>query len=127
MWGVSMGNNSNIGSRIKLIRTTLGMTQEELAELSGLSVNYLSRIERTNNQNITIQKLVSIADSLGVSIMDLIGNDSDVNNRPEYLKVLIKQLNKLDNEDAEQLSHSFLKIVELFEKNKDNNQQWFKF
>ncbi|GEP19833.1 helix-turn-helix domain-containing protein [Pediococcus argentinicus] len=122
-----MGNNSNIGSRIKLIRTTLGMTQEELAELSGLSVNYLSRIERTNNQNITIQKLVSIADSLGVSIMDLIGNDSDVNNRPEYLKVLIKQLNKLDNEDAEQLSHSFLKIVELFEKNKDNNQQWFKF
>lgn len=32
------------------------MTQEELAEFSSLSVNFISKIERTGNQNISIQK-----------------------------------------------------------------------
>lgn len=35
------------------------MTQEDLAEFSSLSVNFISKIKRTGNQNISIQKAMS--------------------------------------------------------------------
>ena len=35
-----------IGARIKSLRRGRGLTQEKVAEKTGISVNYLSRIER---------------------------------------------------------------------------------
>lgn len=36
----------SLGSRIKAIRKVRKLTQEELAEMAGISVNYLGAIER---------------------------------------------------------------------------------
>lgn len=52
------------------------MTQEDLAEFSSLSVNFISKIKRTGNQNISIQKLDAIAKELQTSVITLIDESS---------------------------------------------------
>lgn len=43
-----------LGAVIRDRRKAMKLTQEDLAEFSGLSVNFISRIERTGDQNISI-------------------------------------------------------------------------
>ena len=59
-----MDNNIHLGSKIRKYRHLAGMTQEELAEYSNLSVNYISKIEREKKQNVSIEKLVDICNAL---------------------------------------------------------------
>src|SRR5699024_12883144 len=47
-----------------------------LAEFSSLSVNFISKIKRTDNQNISIQKLDAIAKALQTSVITLIDESS---------------------------------------------------
>ena len=56
--------NINLGEEISRRRREQKLTQEDLAELSDLSVNFISRLERTKDQNISIQNLDSIARAL---------------------------------------------------------------
>lgn len=54
-----------IGLKIAYYRKLNGMTQEQLAELIGVSPGYLSQVERPNFiQPISINTLFSIADAL---------------------------------------------------------------
>lgn len=64
----------NLGEEISRRRREQRLTQEDLAELSDLSVNFISRVERTKNQNISIQKLDSIARALNTTTPDIINN-----------------------------------------------------
>ncbi|MCF1847657.1 helix-turn-helix domain-containing protein [Lactobacillus mulieris] len=48
-----------LGAVIRDRRKAMKLTQEDLAEFSGLSVNFISRIERTGDQNISIKKIVT--------------------------------------------------------------------
>lgn len=57
----------NLGKEISRRRREQKLTQEDLSELSDLSVNFISRLERTKNQNISIQKLDSIARALNTT------------------------------------------------------------
>ena len=57
----------NLGNRIKLRRKELKITQATLAELSGISLNTLSRIE-VGKANPTIEMLSKIADILGLEL-----------------------------------------------------------
>ncbi len=59
-----------LGERIKKIRKTTKLTQERLAELTGLSVEYISRLERGVAQP-SLKTAAVIADSLNVNIKDL--------------------------------------------------------
>ena len=55
-----------IGSRIKAARESKKLTQEELAELTGLTNNYISNIERTRSKP-SIETLVKICNALEVT------------------------------------------------------------
>ncbi len=66
--------NINLGEEISRRRREQKLTQEDLAELSDLSVNFISRVERTKDQNISIQKLDSIAKALNTTTPDIINN-----------------------------------------------------
>lgn len=59
--------NSNIGNAIKSRRKSLRVTQPQLAELAGVSVNTLYKIER-GQANPTIDTLDKIADILGLEL-----------------------------------------------------------
>lgn len=107
-----------LGDAIRNKRKQLGLTQEDLAELSNSSVNFISRIERTNNQNISLQKLDSIAKALNTSSIDLIGssyeNAYDVvqNNQDNYfLNKLTIEIKKFPKEQAEAISKYLFYLI----------------
>lgn len=59
-------NYFEIGQRIRKYRKALGLSQEELAEKSGISVTHMSHIE-TGNTKLSLTVLVKIAETLQVS------------------------------------------------------------
>lgn len=64
-----------MGRRIKSIRTTHGMTQQELANASDLDRTYISMVEH-GKQNLTIGAVLRIADALDVPIGELIASQA---------------------------------------------------
>jgi transcriptional regulator with XRE-family HTH domain len=60
-----------VGQNVKDIRLKNGLSQEELAERSGFSQQYLSDLER-GRRNPTIVSIYEIALALGVSHLDLV-------------------------------------------------------
>lgn len=60
-----------VGWNVKQIRQKKGLTQEQFAEASGFSQQYLSGLER-GRRNPTIVTLYELAQALGVSHMDLV-------------------------------------------------------
>ena len=56
-----------IGRRIKMTRLERELTQEQLAEITGLSTVHISNVE-TANTKVSLQSLVKIANALHTSI-----------------------------------------------------------
>lgn len=61
-------SNTNVGSRIRQYRKLAGLTQEDLAERTGLSVIAVSNIERGVNKP-SFDNFVAIANAMGVSVI----------------------------------------------------------
>ena len=60
-----------IGARFLTLRRRLKYTQEQVAEKSGINSTYYGRVER-GEANISLELLVSIANTLGVSLSELL-------------------------------------------------------
>ncbi len=60
-----------VGQNVKRIRQKAGLTQEQFAEKSGFSQQYLSTLER-GRRNPSIVTLYELACALGVSHMELV-------------------------------------------------------
>ena len=60
-----------VGWNVKRIRQEKGLTQEQLAELSGFSQQYISGLEQ-GRRNPTIVSLYELAMALDVSHMELV-------------------------------------------------------
>ena len=60
-----------VAKRIKKIRKTKGITQEDFAELAGLNRTHLYRLE-SGKQSMTLRTLKRIADSLEVKVRELV-------------------------------------------------------
>ena len=58
------------GTRIRELRLSAGLRQEDLAERCGLFRTYMSRIE-TGRANPTLTMIHALADSLGVAVTEL--------------------------------------------------------
>lgn len=69
--GLCMDMRKLVGDNCARLRSTKGWTQEELAERSGLSQQYLSDLER-GKRNPTIVTIYEIAQALGVSHVELV-------------------------------------------------------
>ena len=72
-----MADNSSVterfGQRIRALRKERGLSQEELAELSGLDRTYISGIER-GLRNVALRNIEALAQALGVSMAELFEN-----------------------------------------------------
>ena len=60
-----------VGRNVRRIRQRKGLTQEQLAEISGFSQQYISGLEQ-GRRNPTVVTLYELAAALGVSHSDLV-------------------------------------------------------
>jgi transcriptional regulator with XRE-family HTH domain len=60
-----------VGGNVRRIRQKKGLTQEQLAEISGFSQQYISGLEQ-GRRNPTVVTLYELASALGVSHLDLV-------------------------------------------------------
>lgn len=60
-----------IGLKFRVERTKKQLSQEKFAEIAGVHTNYIGKVER-GEQNLTVKKIVDLANSLGVSIYNIL-------------------------------------------------------
>ena len=60
-----------IGLNFRVERTKQRLSQEKFAELAGVHTNYIGKVER-GEQNLTVKKIVELANSLNISIYSII-------------------------------------------------------
>jgi ribosome-binding protein aMBF1 (putative translation factor) len=68
--GVNNDLERRFGERIKHLRVSVNMSQEELSFRSGLHRNYISDVER-GRRNISLKALDKLARGLGIALRDL--------------------------------------------------------
>lgn len=98
-----------VGDRIREVREEMRMTQDRLAELTGLSKGFLSDVEN-NKRNIAAQNLLKIANVLGASVDYLLrGEVADVSAvEPVVIPPELSQA-------AQELELSYAATMELLE------------
>ena len=62
----------SIGDQVKQIRTALGMTQQQLAERSGLAQNVIAEIETGKRESMTLPTVRKVATGLNCQFVGLI-------------------------------------------------------
>lgn len=62
--------NELFGKRVRLLRMSRGLSQEELGYQSGLHRTYIGQVERAE-KNITLKNIYRIANTLEVDIREL--------------------------------------------------------
>ncbi len=60
-----------VGRNVRRIRQRKGLTQEQFAEISGFSQQYISGLEQ-GRRNPTVVTVYELASALGVSHVDLV-------------------------------------------------------
>lgn len=73
----SFDKSKSIAFRVLLSRRDLNWDQEKLAEASGISRGYISKIERGYTANPGVEVIFSLAKALGVSVEYLLGLTDD--------------------------------------------------
>lgn len=68
-----------VGRNVRRIRKRLGLSQEELAERSGFSQQYVSGLER-GKRNPTVVSLYELSQALGVSHLELVTPEDEDRN-----------------------------------------------
>ncbi|WP_158602369.1 helix-turn-helix domain-containing protein [Cohnella endophytica] len=89
-----------IGARVRSIRKSKGLTQEQLAELASTSHSYIGDLER-GERNVTLQSLEKVSEALGVNFFELFnyGEFPEVEKKNSTIRKIIELL--MDKEDAD--------------------------
>ena len=107
--GGLMDIKKSFGARIKEIRESKGLNQEQLAECVNMESRHISRIE-TGKSFTTLENIANIANALDVDI-DVLFNFKHKRNKD----ILISEINKyLNNADKNQLEFAYKLIQAVF-------------
>ncbi|MDQ0914656.1 helix-turn-helix domain-containing protein [Paenibacillus sp. V4I5] len=89
-----------VGARVRDIRKDRGLTQEQLAEVSGFHFTYVGAVER-GEKNITLLNLEKMAEALNTEVQELfryaeldLGQTSKQRDLQEVLNLLMRQSNE---------------------------------
>lgn len=106
-----------VGERIRRLRKEKGLSQERLAERSGLHTNYIGQVER-GEKNLTLETLEKIVLGLDISLEELFRFLDPMKHRDALGEIvhLLSERSKADHAMA-------LKVLETvldWERNKNN-------
>jgi len=104
-----------IGDRIRYYRELAGLTMEELAKKTGVQKSAINKYEKGVVTNIPINRVVLIADALGVEPVDLTEWERPNGSVDQYVheqkQALIDRVRRMDSEQLDKLAR-LLDIVE---------------
>lgn len=115
-----MSTPQQIGTRVRRNRERRGMSLTDLSRISGVSRGYLHLIEK-GEQNPSQDKLVAIANALGVMVAELIGEverGEELLDIPESLRIFA-EANDLPSADVAMLSK-----INYRGKRPETSQEW---
>ena len=93
-----------LGNQIRALRKARGLTQAELAFRANMNVTYVGDVERAN-ENISISKLILLADALEVPLSELLNSlDEDISSKSSLVANIQRDLYKLDEKSLISLS-----------------------
>lgn len=107
---------TSLGKNISARRHELHLTQEQLAAKSDISVNFLSKIERSSAQRISAITLFKIATALDTSMDNLMENNisnKNISNDGPYLRQLITLIRNFSYHDQEEAAHSIINLLKI--------------
>ncbi len=104
-----------LGERVRRLRKAKGLSQEQLAELSGLHTNYIGQVER-GEKNLTIETLQKIVAGLDVSLEELF-RFLDPMERKDAMGEIVEMLADRPTAD-QQMALNLLKAVLNWEQKK---------
>jgi len=84
--GIDRLKDSTVGERIRFIRTSLGLTQDQLAERASISKSFLSEIEN-NKTRASGHNLLKIADALDTSLDFLMKGETQEVMEPRSIQI----------------------------------------
>ena len=96
----------NIGVKVRVLRKERGLTQEKLAEMAEISINYLSKIENNRIKNVGVLITFRLAKALGVTSGYLMGQE-DMNELLD--EEILGRLAECSPEDKKKI----LKIIDI--------------
>ena len=99
---------SIIGHRLKNARLDAGLTQQELAEKTNLSVAFISRVER-GNSHINLKRLTQFCNLLGISEGEILTGVSDSDQ--EYLFTEFNEILKNCSPEKQKLIYKIAKMI----------------
>lgn len=101
----------NIGEKVRALRKERGLTQEKLAEMAEISINYLSKIENNKIRNVGVVITVRLAKALGVTSGYLMGQE----NMDQMLdEEILGRLSECTQADKKKI----LKIIDILQEDK---------
>jgi transcriptional regulator with XRE-family HTH domain len=109
----------HVGSRIRLRRTLLGISQTTLAETLGLTFQQVQKYEKGNNR-VSSSRLVDLANVLDVSVPFFFEEMSEtVQGQTPAMLMDVKELPKPDDEKDPMVKRETLELVRAYYKIKD--------
>lgn len=100
-------NYSKLGLRIKEMRQSRGLTQDNLAEMVSCNTSHISNIEN-NHTKVSLNVLLAIANALNTSIDYLLSNQYG-NPSLALDNAILRAVKDCDNQKKEKI----LKIIEI--------------
>lgn len=104
---------NSVGERIRAIRKAKGLTQQQLAELSGLDDAYIGSLER-GERNFSIDTLEKIIVGLNISFGDLIALNNEDNSHKDAIVEYIGIISELDSAQVQTLREILNKVKLAF-------------
>jgi len=91
----------NLGRTIKLCRKNRGLTQAQLAKLSGISISHICLMEKEKREP-TLSKLNSISEALDIPLSVLV-----------FLSTQYDEVKELNKSQIDELSNSIIGLMNV--------------
>ncbi|KOY14296.1 helix-turn-helix domain-containing protein [Paenibacillus xylanivorans] len=108
---------NSVGERIRAIRKAKGLTQQQLAELSGLDDAYIGSVER-GERNFSIDTLEKIILGLNIPIHQIFvvsrhenNEDYEINKAVDEYSILLTDLNLEQIKALNNIVHEVKKVI----------------
>ncbi len=118
-----MGNRAEsqelirLGSRIRGLRLSAGMSQETLAEKAGISPNTVSRIEGGLTE-MYVETFRKLAQALGADAGGLLCRDEKPDSGDRHIKSIVSRMSRMEKGEQAVVAQTVNALADALEKNR---------